>query len=144
MKVTLLLADAAQEVGGKLYILGGGWSITGPDPTPSALAIKIEVPWVETNRKHEIILSLLDEDYRPVLIGDKPVEIRGQFEVGRPPGLPAGIPIDAALAVNISPLPLQAGRRYVWKLSIDEETKEDWSVGFITRTQRPPQPPSHP
>jgi len=25
VKVTMMLADAAQEVGGKLYILGGGW-----------------------------------------------------------------------------------------------------------------------
>ena len=27
MKTTLLLCDYAQEVGGKLYVLGGGWSI---------------------------------------------------------------------------------------------------------------------
>ena len=32
MKVTMLLADSAQAIEGKLYILGGGWSITGPDP----------------------------------------------------------------------------------------------------------------
>ena len=29
-KVTMMLADAAQAVEGKLYILGGGWSVTGP------------------------------------------------------------------------------------------------------------------
>ena len=39
MKVTILLADAAQAAEGKLYVLGGGWSITGPDPSPMALAI---------------------------------------------------------------------------------------------------------
>ena len=38
MKVTILLADAAQAVEGKLYILGGGWSITGPDPSPMSRA----------------------------------------------------------------------------------------------------------
>jgi len=27
----MLLADAAQTVGGKLYILGGGWTICGQD-----------------------------------------------------------------------------------------------------------------
>jgi hypothetical protein len=27
MKLTMLLADAAEAVNGKLYILGGGWSI---------------------------------------------------------------------------------------------------------------------
>ena len=43
--MTLMLADSAQEVGGKLYILGGGWSVTGPVVPPSAVAIKIDVPW---------------------------------------------------------------------------------------------------
>ena len=31
MKILLMLCDAAQAVDGKLYVLGGGWSIT---PTP--------------------------------------------------------------------------------------------------------------
>ena len=52
MKVTILLADAAEAVNGKLYVLGGGWSITGPDPSPMALAIKIEVPWDQSNQPH--------------------------------------------------------------------------------------------
>ena len=42
MNVTMLLADSAQVADGKLYVLGGGWSLTGPDPTPSAVAIKLE------------------------------------------------------------------------------------------------------
>jgi hypothetical protein len=29
MRVTMMLADAAQVSEGKLYILGGGWSIAG-------------------------------------------------------------------------------------------------------------------
>jgi hypothetical protein len=44
MKVTILLADVVHAVNGTLYILGGGWSATGPDPSPSALALKIDVP----------------------------------------------------------------------------------------------------
>ena len=52
MRVTLMLADSAQAVEGKLYILGGGWSLVGPEPTPMAIALKIEVPWDETNRRH--------------------------------------------------------------------------------------------
>jgi len=42
MKVTMLLCDAVQVADGKLYILGGGWSIIGR-PGPSAVAVKIEV-----------------------------------------------------------------------------------------------------
>ena len=38
----MLLADAAQVSEGKLHILGGGWSVTGP-PAPSAIALLVEV-----------------------------------------------------------------------------------------------------
>ncbi len=68
MKVTMLLADAAQAVEGKLYILGGGWSIIGPEPTPMAFAIKIEVPWTEANIRHQLRVALYDEDGQPVII----------------------------------------------------------------------------
>ena len=44
-----MLADAAQAVEGKLYILGGGWSVTGPEPSASAIAAYIQVPWDRTN-----------------------------------------------------------------------------------------------
>jgi hypothetical protein len=38
MKVNLLLADPADAVGGKLYINGGGWNVTGLQPVPFAIA----------------------------------------------------------------------------------------------------------
>ena len=133
-----MLADSAQEVGGKLYILGGGWSITGPDPVPMAIALKLEVPWDRTNEQHALLLELLDEDGEPVLIpgadGEQvPLQVTGEFEAGRPPGIKPGTPIDSALAVNFGPLPLEAGRRYQWRLSIDGETDGDWTLGFSTR-----------
>lgn len=138
MKVTLLLADAAQTVDGKLYILGGGWSVTGPQPGPSALAMKLEVPWSQTNRRHRWLMRLEDADGRPVLLpgpeGDRPVVVDGDFEVGRPPGLAEGTPIDLPIAVNLGPLPLQPGR-YTWRLFIDDETGDGWSLSF---TVRPP------
>lgn len=141
MKLTMLLADAAQAVGGKLYILGGGWSITGPDPTPSAIAIKIEVPWTETNMRHSFQLRLLDEDGQPVAvptpIGNRQMEIGGEFEVGRPAGLRPGTPIDVAIALNIGPLPLRPGARYEWRCLIDNRSEEDWRVAFSTRTAEP-------
>jgi hypothetical protein len=142
VKVTMLLADAAQEVGGKLYILGGGWSITGPTPTPMAIALKLEVPWDRTNEQHRLLLELLDEDGAPVLVTDDqgeqvPLQVSGEFEAGRPPGIKPGTPIDSALAVNFGPLQLQSGRRYQWRLSIDGETEEDWALGFSTRPGEP-------
>jgi hypothetical protein len=135
----MMLADSAQEVGGKLYILGGGWSITGPDPVPMAIALKLEVPWDRTNEQHSLLLELLDEDGSPVMVegpeehGQVSLQVTGEFEAGRPPGIKPGTPIDSALAVNFGPLPLEPGRRYQWRLSIDGETDEDWTLGFSTR-----------
>jgi hypothetical protein len=143
MKVTMLLADAAQQVGGKLYILGGGWSITGPAPVPTAIAIKIEIPWDEANRQHQLLIQLVDADGQPVQVGGNPIQIHGQFEAGRPAGLAPGTPLDAALAINLSPLPLPPGRRYVWRLSINGDTHEDWQTAFTVRAgpAPPPAPP---
>jgi len=137
MKVTMMLADSAQAVGGKLYILGGGWSLTGPLPCPSAIAVLVSVPWNETNRKHRLKMDLLDEDYRPVLLptpdGEVPLSIVNEFEVGRPAGIVAGSAIDVPFAFNIGPIPLAPGRRFVWKLVIDDKGHDDWQVIFSTR-----------
>jgi hypothetical protein len=151
MKVTMLLADSAQGVGGKLYILGGGWSITGPMPAPSAIALKIEVPWDLGTRRHNFLLELVNADGQPIRLptpeGDQPVRVEGHFETGIPAGLIAGTPLDATLAINIGPLPLPPGARYIWRLSIDGETREDWQVAFSTRPagampmQQSPRPP---
>jgi hypothetical protein len=144
MKVTMLLADFAQVVGGKLYVMGGGWSVTGPAPTPSAIAIKIEVGWNEANRKKSFKVELVDSDFRPFMIatpvGEVPVVLSGEFEVGRPPGLIQGSPLDINLAFSIGPLPLSPATRYTWKMTIDDKSEEGWQVSFSTRPAAPVQP----
>jgi hypothetical protein len=142
MKVTMMLADAAQAVNGKLYIIGGGWSVTGPGPTGYSIALKVEVPWDETNKRHTLVLRLLDEDGHPVRVpapnGDQvALEIPADFEVGRPAGVLAGSPIDMPVVVNIGPMPLAGGRRFVWRLFIDGRSDPDWEVGFATRVPSP-------
>lgn len=137
MKVTMMLADSAQAVEGKLYILGGGWSITGPLPCPSAIAVLVSVPWNETNRKHRVKVELLDADYRPVLLpasgGGAPLAISGDFEVGRPPGIKPGSAIEVPFAFNIGAIPLEPDARYVWKLTIDGKGDDNWQAVFSTR-----------
>jgi len=137
VKVTMLLCDSAQVADGKLFVLGGGWSLTGPDPMPSAIALKIDVGWNEAEQVHHWELYLEDADGGPVMVdtpdGTHPVEVRGEFNVVRPSTVPVGTPIDVALAVNLGPLPLEPGNRYTWRLSIDGEVESDWALGFTTR-----------
>lgn len=133
----MMLCDAAQVADGKLFILGGGWSMIGPGPTPSAIAMKVEVGWNEADLAHHWELFLLDADGGDVTVetpeGNQPVEVRGDFQVGRPPGVLEGTPIDVALAVNLGPVPLPPDSRYSWRLTIDGETDESWILGFTTR-----------
>jgi hypothetical protein len=137
MNTTMMLADFAQVVSGKLYIMGGGWSITGPQPSPCAIAIKVEVPWTQTNQDHEFRLELLEDGHLPVTVptptGDSPLLINGKFQVGRPAGLAPGTPLDVPLAVNLPPIPLKPGNRYIWKLIINNE--ETGRVAFSTRSE---------
>lgn len=145
-----MLCDAAQVADGKLFILGGGWSVTGPDPTPSAIAIKIEVGWNEATSAHHWELFLVDADGQPVTVptpdGDQAVEVRGDFEVARMDAIPEGSPIDLPLAVNIGPIPLALATRFTWRLVIDGQTDEDWAASFQTRPplEAASEPPSSP
>jgi hypothetical protein len=134
----MMLADSAQAVAGKLYVLGGGWSITGPEPAPSAIAIKLDVPWDRAEEPHRWTLALVDGDGAPVLLPAaddslQPLRLEGEIEVTRVPESAPGIPLDWAMAINIGPLPLAPGRRYVWELSIDGESEPDWHLAFSTR-----------
>jgi Family of unknown function (DUF6941) len=135
MMVTMLLCDAAQAVDNKLYVLGGGWSVTGPAPAPSAIALHLKVPWDEANLPHTMRLELIDSDGEPVLGSPEgaPIVIETQFEVGRAAGLPPGTPIDLSVALNFGPIPLAPGGRYEWRLTIDGRAEADWHLAFSTR-----------
>ena len=142
MRVTMLLADAAQAVNGKLYILGGGWSVAGPGPVTMAIAFKIDVPWDQSNRRHTLRLALYNEDGQPVMLptpeGNRPFELSAEFEVGRPPGIRPGTDLDVPLAINFGSLPLPPGAVYVWKCWIDGQTRDDWRLAFTTRPAQNP------
>ena len=137
--VTILLADAAQSVDGKLYILGGGWSVMAVPPVPTAVALHIRVPWDSANHPHRLLLELLDIDGEPVRfqtpVGEQAIRVAQEFEVGRPAGHKPGASIDLSLAINLAPLPLQPGGAYEWRLSIDDETREEWRAPFTVANQ---------
>ena len=133
----MILADSAQVADGKLYILGGGWSITGPDPVPSAIALKLEVDWHEADISHHWELFLEDADGQLVTFdtpeGPQTIEVRGDFAATAPPGVPVGTPVDVPIAVNFGPIPLAAGSRFTWRLTVDGETLPGATASFTTR-----------
>lgn len=80
-----ILADHAEAVNGKLYLMGGGWDrVLVPDfsqPVTMSFALGVVVPWHATNVRHTIQLAIEDLDRRrPVDFG-----LDAGFVAGRPP-----------------------------------------------------------
>ena len=96
----LILADAAQVQGDKLYLLGGGWSMVWAKGFPAqhqmSVAAGILVPWMETNARHRFRIHVRTED------GAALGEIGGEFEQGRPAGMPAGATQRVMLTASLS------------------------------------------
>lgn len=122
MDATLVLCDHAEAVNGKLYINGGGWNLLfAPDvPVNFTLAVLVEVPWDQTNVRHTLVAELLTADGDPVKIEDNAIRLEGGFEIGRPPGLKAGMTLNAPMALAIQGIALAAGG-YEWRLFVDAE-----------------------
>lgn len=120
MRGYILLCDFAEAIGGKFYIMGGGWSrISSGNPAglSAHVAAMIYVPWDDANRRRRLSLKLLTEDGHNVLIGDQPVEAQGDFEVGRPPGLAPGSELEFPAVFRFEGMPLAPGR-YKFNLSV--------------------------
>jgi hypothetical protein len=122
MEGVLLLCDYAEEVGGKLYIMGGGWTrlTRVRQVVDLSVAAKLLVPWNEANRPHTLGLKLMTDDGAAAMDSDgRDIAISGKMEVGRPPGLTEGTPLDLPLSFRFEDLPLNEGR-YRWELLVDE------------------------
>lgn len=122
MHVTLLLCDYAEAVNGKLYVMGGGWNIlfAPGQPVSMSVAAVIAVPWDRTNQSHELKLELLTDDGGAVEVEEQPVEVTGEFELGRPPGIKPGSSLNAPFVWTFAGLVLDTGG-YEWKLTIAGE-----------------------
>lgn len=96
----LILADSAQVQGEKLHMLGGGWSLIWAKEFPAqhqmAVAAGILIPWMETNARHQFRIRIVAED------GGVFGEVHGEFEQGRPAGMPAGTTQRVMIAANLS------------------------------------------
>jgi hypothetical protein len=98
----LILADRAEVLSGKLYMMGGGWDAIGsfgPDqPSQFTAVVAFLVPWNATNVEHSCQIRLEDAD------GTALLSFSYAIKTGRPPSLPEGatqrlmvcIPINAA------------------------------------------------
>jgi hypothetical protein len=97
-----VLADAAQAVGGKIFILGGGWNVyrsaNYPAPVQLAVAVGLGFAGNEIGGRYPLKIVIADEAGIPVV-----PELNGQIETGQlAPDLPQGLPVKVPVAWNVS------------------------------------------
>ncbi|MGA9725822.1 MAG: hypothetical protein WBQ86_25440 [Candidatus Binatus sp.] len=97
-----LLADAAQAVGGKVFVLGGGWNLfraaSYPAPVQLAIAIGLGFSSDEVGIKYPLNVVIADEAGVPVV-----PEMKGQVETGQPaPDVPKTASVKIPVAININ------------------------------------------
>ncbi|MEX0749579.1 MAG: hypothetical protein WD359_02120 [Dehalococcoidia bacterium] len=122
----LILADHADIVGNKLYLNGGGWDVLSvlnafPSQRMVGIAAAFRVEWNETNQRHNVEIEVLSAD------GASLAKVGGQFEVGRPPGLPPGQAQRAQLALNVG---LNVPAPGVYEIVSRIEGQEDSRTAF--------------
>ena len=134
----LMLADNAQAVDGKLYILGGAWNMLRFPQFPASLivgiAVAIDVDWNETNRRHHLDIHFEDADGN-----DMEPRIGADFEAGRPPGAIAGAELRIVLAVN-GPISIPAPGTYSAVASVggEELARTRFQATQVTQAARGP------
>ena len=115
---TLMLADWAETINGKLYIQGGGWDrkILNPDQSADfAIAASVLIPWNLTSQQHEFAITIESEDGTPAAPA-----LTGSFTVGRPPHALPGQRFRSPLAVRIGlRLPGLGAYQVVMRLNSD-------------------------
>jgi hypothetical protein len=117
----LLIADRAEVVNGKLYLMGGAWDhITITDlsqPVTFSVALGILIPWNATNEMHRMRLVVEDAD------GGMLAELQGELVAGRPPHLTAGSPQRVLFAAGVGVLLPRAGTYAIVAYLDNEESR---------------------
>lgn len=130
----LILADAAQVQGEKLYLLGGGWSAVWVKQFPAqhqmAVAAGILVPWLDTNVKHHFKVTVRTDDAQTTF-----GQVEGEFEQGRPAGVPAGTTQRVMLAINMG-VRLEKACEAVAELFLDGELARSVPFRIVQRPAR--------
>jgi len=126
----LILADYVEIIGGKLYLMGGGWDVLTvnaafPLARPVGLAAAFSVAWDETNQLHRVEIEFQTDD------GQSVGNVRAQFEVGRPAGVKAGQDQRFQLAANV-PLNLSAPGTYVIVARVEGQEQRRVPFNVIT------------
>ena len=124
----LLVADRAEVVNGKLYLMGGSWDRVQPPSFPHrmmlGIALGVRIPFAHTDEQHAVSVELSHEDKR--LVG-----FEAKLTTGRPPGM-AGMDMLVPMAFNI-PVAIPAEGQLVLRAGVDGRPPRRHEIKAIAR-----------
>jgi hypothetical protein len=126
----LLVADRAEVVNGKLYLMGGSWDRVQPQQFPHrmmlGIALGVRIPFAYTDDQHTVAVELLHNDTR--MIG-----FEAKLATGRPPGM-AGMDMLVPMAFNI-PIAIPGEGQVTLKAVIDGASGRRHEIKVVQRPQ---------
>ena len=116
----IMLADSAEVINGKLYMMGGGYDRRFIDnikaPMQLSMVVSVLVPWSLTNQPHTVKLRIETED--GAVVGP---EVQGNLTIGRSSQAIAGQLFRVMTVVNFNlPLPRFGGYKAIATLANGE------------------------
>lgn len=126
MRATIVLADWAEAINGKLYIQGGAWNrhSLSVGPLSCAVAVRIIFPSQEATARHDVTVRLVDAADNTVEVEPaRPVVFQSVVELGPQATLAPGEELVSLLTVRFLALPLQPGK-YQFVLEVDGNRTE--------------------
>ncbi len=129
----LLVADRAEVVNGKLYLMGASWDRIQPPKFPHrmmlGIALGIRIPFTHTDDQHKVSVEIHHEDARLL-------SFEAKLTTGRPPGM-AGMDMLVPMAFNI-PLAIPTEGQLVLRAAVDGREPRRHEIKVTQRQQRSP------
>jgi len=135
-----MLADGVQAVGGKLFVLGGGWDTLWVRGFPArhptmGIGMRLRIPWAFSERDFDLGVDLMDEDGASLFQGRKLVQ---KIPFRRPSGLPVGGDVGLVRAFTFSNLALPREGGYAFRILVNDH--EVSRLRFWVRTRHVAEP----
>ncbi|PJJ73145.1 hypothetical protein CLV46_2730 [Diaminobutyricimonas aerilata] len=148
VRITAFLADSAEALNGKLYVLGAGWDTIGATSFPAvhsrvAIGVIVHVGWNDTDIEHEVAVRLETEDGQPVPLGRNGAGdgssvigmIGHRFTATRGPLQRPGDDLAHPITFTINDLRLARAGGYSWVLTVDREIVHRLPMRVVQATQ---------
>jgi hypothetical protein len=127
----LLVADRAEVVNGKLYLMGGSWDRIQPPSFPHrmllGIALGVRIPFAHTDDQHTVAIDLQLGEQR--LLG-----FEAKLTTGRPPGM-AGMDMLVPMAFNV-PVAIPSEGQLVLRAAVDERAPRRHEIKVSQRARR--------